>query len=378
VINVVQIVGGGNKVLRLCFIWLVFNLSLIAFPGEPAYKGAINYIDWLPNQFFTLDADGNIALGNSFNQATGLLSIDPTGNILLGNNTYFLPTGIHKWYRIEGDSFVESPYNLPASFTSPVVWTSVPYRCIVSTLPIRVWQLNPVTLQATMLSEYMDSEAIGDFATFVPELGYIYYSEFFNTIRRMQYDEATGIISGPVTIFPTPPGRLGGLYTTQTSDGRFIIRLNAGYLTIFHVEDDGSLTVTQDHELYLEFGIANPYRAAVSPDDRFLFIISLDLNNVNSFDLSTSGTITAITRLSGFDLAQALAVTPDGRFLVVAHHYYGGYPAAILSVFEVGEDGSLTYLSGKDVPLSNTVAELAFFPPPTELSTAAKNWTLYW
>ncbi len=34
-----------------------------------------------------------------------------------------------------------------------------------------------------------------------------------------------------------------------------------------------------------------------------------------------------------------------------------------MSVFAVGEDGSLDYLSGKDVELNFTVSDLEFFPP---------------
>ncbi len=350
---------------------------MVAEAEEPPYKGVINHFDLLGNQFFTLDADGNITLGDSFNEATGVLSIDPTGNILLGNDIDFLTTKTLKWYRIEGDSFVESPKQLPSSLIYPVAWTPTPFRAIVGSVPLRVWSLNPVNLKATIISEFNDPEAFGYYATFVPDLNFLYLGTFNYKITRVQYNDATGIVSGPVTIFPTP--HMGNVDLVQTSDGRLIVQLSSsGYLTIFHVEDDGSLTVTYDRYLNPEFGIVNIHGAAISPDDRFLFVIARDGNNVNSFDLSTSGTITPITRLTGFVLAQALALTPDGRFLVVAHHYYGGYPAAILSVFEVGEDGSLTYLSGKDVPLSNTVAELAFFPPATALPTAAKNWTLYW
>lgn len=370
--------GGGGKFLRLYFILVTFISCMVAEAEEPPYKGIINHFDDLPNQFFTLDTGGNIAVGDTFYQATGLLTIDPTGNILLGNDIDFLTTKTLKWYRIEEESFVESPHKLPTPYPFPVVWTPTAYRAVAGILPIRVWQLNPVTLQTTMLSEYMDPEARGNFATFVPELGYLYYDDPGDyALGRVHYNDATGMVSGPVIIFPTP--RRGNMDMVQTSDGRLIVQLSsASYVTIFHVQNDGSLTITYDGHFNTEFGITNIYKAAISPDDRFLFIIAIDGNNVNSFDLSSSGTITPITRLSGFTLAQALALTPDGRFLVVAHHYLAGYPAAILSVFEVGEDGSLTYLSGKDVPLSDTVAELAFFPPSTALSTAAKNWQLYW
>jgi hypothetical protein len=362
-----------EKILLL--LWLVLFCG-VGVGEQTPYKGIINYYDVFVNQFFTVDSAGNITLGDVFGEGEWRFWLVPRGHILLGFDNDFVTTKSLKWYRIEGESLVESPCKLPTAYSFPVVWTSTPHRCISGILPIRVWQLNPITLQATMLSEYSDTEARGEFASLVPKLGYVYYSDFPYTIRRVQYNEATGTVSGPVAIFPTP--HMGNVDLVETSDGRLIVQLSStDYLTIFHVEDDGTLTITQDHELYPEFGIANIHKATVSPDDHFLFLIARDGNNVNSFHLSTSGSITPITLWKGFDLAQALALTPDGRFLVVAHTYYYSQPAAILSVFEVGEDGSLTYLAGKDVPLFAMPAELAFLPPPDPFPTAAKNWTLY-
>ncbi len=376
-ISRILITGGGGRFLRLYFVLPMLFFSVVAAAEQPPYKGVIDYYNVYVNQFLTLDISGNITLGDLFGEGEWRFWIDATGHILLGYDNDFATTKSLKWYRIEEDGFVESPQRLPVRDGSPVAWAPTPFRVILGELPFRVWQLNPLSLEATIISEFNDPEAFGYFAALVPELNFLYLnvrSEY--KLRRVQYNDATGIISGPVTIFPTP--RRGNMDMTQTSDGRLIVQLSSsGHVTIFHVEDDGGLTVTQNVDSHSEFDVVNIHRAAISPDDRFLFVIALDGNNVNSFDLSSSGTITAITRLTGFVLAQALALTPDGKLLVVAHHYYGGYPAAILSVFEVGEDGSLTYLSGKDIPLSNTVAELAFFPPPTELSTAAKNWTFY-
>ncbi|MCD6385287.1 hypothetical protein J7M23_05875 [Candidatus Sumerlaeota bacterium] len=278
-----------------------------------------------------------------------------------------------KWYRIEGYKFIESPHQLPASYTiSPIVWTPTPFRVILGDYPIRVWQLDPITLEATLLSEYLDPDAIGRYASLVADLQFLYLNGGYYDLRRVRYFDATGSINGPVCFFETP--YRGQFDMTSTSDGRWIVALDNSSIMIHRIDDEG---VPHTTSYYEPFGMRNLYRARFTPDDRYLLIIALDDNNVNSFTVNPDGTLTPITQLTGFVLAQAMGITPDGKFMVVAHHYYGGQPAAILSVFRINEDGTLSYLSDKDVPLPATVGEVKFFPPQ-RWPTAAHHWTQYY
>ncbi len=375
--KMLQIFGGGHFLLRLLIFLLILNFSSFTLGAESSsYKGFLNYIDLLPNQFFTLDTEGNIMLGEYFYECIGFCSIDPTGNIIIGNDIDYLTTKTLKWYRIEGDNFIESPQQLPAYWLSGIVWTPTPFRIIVGDYDIRVWQLDPISLNATLTSEFNNERPLY-YPVLVPDLNYLYFRyglEFY--LRRLQYDDTTGVVSGPMINFPTP--YRGNWDMTGTSNGRLIVALSGESIMIHRIDDNGvPATTTYDNQPFGTFGMTNVYKARITPDDRFLIIIALDDNNVNSFNLSPSGTITPITQLTGFNVAQALAITPDGKFLVVTHHYTSGYPEAILSVFKINEDGSLTYLPDKDVPLSYVVADIKFFPPQ-RWPTAAKNWTLYY
>ena len=169
---------------------------------------------------------------------------------------------------------------------------------------------------------------------------------------------------------------MGNYGLTQTSDGRFLYLFGSGIgVSIFHVEDDGSLTTIREDGF---FGMGNMHSIIMSEDDKFLFVVASGGNEVNSFALLPSGDISPITQLPGFPLAQAGALTPDGKYLVVAHSYYY-YPgiAAIMSVFQVNEDGSLTHLPEKDTNLNDTVAQIKFFPFQQWPTANRNNWELY-
>lgn len=368
--------------LSIILTMLVLGFNTMALPEEIQYRGAINYYNIYVNQFFYLDAEGNLTLGISFPECEWRFYIDPYGIIFLGFDNDFLINKSFKWYRIEGENFVQSsqPLLVGHNCTSPVVWTPTPFspfRVIIGSYPTRVWDLDPKTLRAKVVSEFSAPEWGGDEAIFVKDLNFIFLNYHDFKILRAQYNDDTGVISGPVTVFPTT--RRGNIDMKGTSDGRIIFRLgDTRFLSVFYVEDDGTLTMVQDYNLH-NFGIANAQEMCVSPDDKYLFLIACDSHNVNSFQITSSGALIPIYQspLHQFNLAQAMALSQDGKFLVVAHHYYGGYPAAILSAFSVNEDGSLTYLSGQDVPLRDTVGELQFFPPQC-WPTAANHWTQYY
>ena len=368
--------GGGRYALLLYITLIVLSVNFPVY-ADSLYRGLLRHFDFVPNRNFTINQDGDVQIGEYFspNICSHMCEFDPTGNIVLGTDSDILTTLTIKWYMIQDGEFIESTQQLPSPYLGPTMWTETPFRAIVGVYPSRVWQFDPDTLSACLLSEYLEDEAWGSLCAYVPDLGYVYYSDAFN-LRRLNYDDSTGVISGPVVLFPTP--HRGGVDLAQTSDGRTLIQLSDdGYLTIYKVEINGSVTLTYDAEMYLEYDIPNLDSLTISHDDKYIFIIARDNNNVNSFEITPEGTIEPITLWTGFELAQALALTPDGKFLLVSHHYTSGYPHAILSVFEVGSDGSLDWLPDKDVYLDNMPFELTFFPPQRQPTASRPAWNYY-
>jgi hypothetical protein len=153
-----------------------------------------------------------------------------------------------------------------------------------------------------------------------------------------------------------------------------MVSIDGEAIMVHRIDDEGT---PHTISYYDPFGMTNLKRARISPDDKYVFIIALDDNNVNSFELLPDGSLSPITQWTGFVLAQRLAITPDGQYLIVSHTYYAGYPAAILSVFRIESDGSIVWLPGKDVYLSNTVSDLQFFPPPQWPTSANPTWEMY-
>jgi hypothetical protein len=365
--------GGGHITPLLCILIFFINLNL--FSEESFYRGALNHFDTLPNTSFTLSEEGNITIGGVFDECIGIIRVDPRGILMVGNEIDFPYTRHIKWYRIEQDSFIKSDILLPDYYLHPVYWTPTPFRLIAGHYPIRVWQLDPVSLDAWLISEYLDPDAVGSDVAYVSDLNLLFLNSRTNyDLRRVNYNDITGQVTGPTTMIPI--SNRGNYGMTQTSDGRLLFVCGSGIgVSIFHVEDDGSLTTIRDGGF---FGMANISKFFVGPQDKFIFFISVDGNKVNSFEILPSGDISPISQLTGFPLAQAGALTPDGKYFVVSHsyYYYPGIPA-IMSVFEVGEDGSLTHIPEKDTNLPATVYEVVFFPSPQWPTSAQPVWEMY-
>ena len=367
--------GGGASLLpRFVLILLLCSVSGLLFSVEPAYRGFLDYFDEQLNTYITMDSEGNITMGDEFPEGKWRLWPDPRGILALAADEDYSVDDSLKWYRIEGEEFVESLQRLPAPYNNPIVWTDTPFRVIIGHYPHRVWQLDPHTLTATLLCEYLDSNAVGSYASYVPDLKYVFYNppSAFD-LRRVNYDDSTGQITGPATVFPTP--YRGGFDMASTSDGRYMVAIDASSIMVHRIDDEGTPHTTSYKDA---FGMGGLSKVRITPDDTYVIILSLDNNTVNSFELLPSGELSPVTQWVGFELAQALAITPDGEYLVVAHHFYSGYPRAILSVFWIAPDGGIFWLSDKDVYHTDTIREITFFPPPDWPTPARSTWTMYY
>jgi len=87
--NIIKIPGGGELLPRLCLLWFLTVCCFTVFGQQPPYRGAITDFDYRPNQFFTLDADGNIVLGDTFWEGEWRFWLDPRGIILIGKDSDF-------------------------------------------------------------------------------------------------------------------------------------------------------------------------------------------------------------------------------------------------------------------------------------------------
>ena len=364
---------GGVTLLLPCLLFFVFFVTGTIWADQPLYRGIIDHFDYSPNEFFTLDNEGTITLGDSFMEGELCFWLDPRGIIFLAMDEDYSVDESLKWYRIEGDRFVESLQRLPAKYTQPIVWTPTPFRVIVGEYPSRVWDLDPLTLQANLVSEYTDINAVGGHACLVPDLDFLFFNPSDFDIRRVNYDDANGQLWGPVTFFPTP--YRGGFDMASTSDGRYMVAVGGDHVMVHRIDDEG---VPHTTSYYMSFGMSNVNKVRITPDDRYVILIALDNNTVNSFELLPSGELSPVTQWVGFELAQALAITPDGEYLVVAQHFYSGYPRAILSVFWIAPDGGIFWLSDKDVYHTDTIREITFFPPPDWPTPAHSTWTMYY
>jgi 6-phosphogluconolactonase (cycloisomerase 2 family) len=107
---------------------------------------------------------------------------------------------------------------------------------------------------------------------------------------------------------------------------------------------EGHLTRIDGAQRFLSANGANPGAVAFSPDGRFLLAVEKTGNDVDVFEVSANGTMSAITvNPSVGPGAFAVAVAPSGT-AIVSETGHGGTTAAISS-YSIQPNGSLTTLS---------------------------------
>ena len=74
----------------------------IGLCSDNAYRGLISYFDYAPNEFLTMDQDGNITIGATFTEGTWERWIDPRGIIMIGRDPDSAADDFIRWYRILG------------------------------------------------------------------------------------------------------------------------------------------------------------------------------------------------------------------------------------------------------------------------------------
>ena len=164
-------------------------------PAQPSYRGVLNYNNVYVNHHLYVDSDGNMMLGETFPECEWRFHIDPRGIIFLGFDNDYLINQSFKWYKIEDEELIESSDLLPIldNHSYPVIWTPKPFRVIIGSNPTHVWDLDPETLEATLVSTFSDPEWGGYDATLVDDLNFIYLNPNAFFILRANYDDETGI-----------------------------------------------------------------------------------------------------------------------------------------------------------------------------------------
>jgi 6-phosphogluconolactonase (cycloisomerase 2 family) len=132
-----------------------------------------------------------------------------------------------------------------------------------------------------------------------------------------------------------------------TPDGRFVYVSHGGStdqiprdLTGFALGTDGSI---QNQVARVTNGI-NGGEASITPDGRFIYVVAGGSNRVFGYQIGSDGSLTPIPGqpfLTG-EAPLGAAVSPDGRWLFVAHFGPARRPPGEVRGWAIGPDGALT------------------------------------
>jgi hypothetical protein len=102
----------------------------------------------------------------------------------------------------------------------------------------------------------------------------------------------------------------------------------------------------------------------VSKDSKTVLLIGIQ--GMEVYNVQENGDVVFNGQYFWLPLAQSAAITPDGKFVVVAYDYRLEQEGLLstLAVFRMNFDGTVTNLN-KDVTLDNLPGEMKFYQLPT-------------
>lgn len=144
-----------------------------------------------------------------------------------------------------------------------------------------------------------------------------------------------------------------------TPDGRFLYvghgdHTSIGAITAFAINDDGTLT-----------SIGSPIKAggfcgalAITPDGHNLYLTCSDDDGIYGYAIGSDGALTPLPHspYAVSDYPEAIATSPDGRFVSIASVGLGTQPPGpgAVSNFSIGSDGALTPVPNSSHPFEGS------------------------
>jgi PKD repeat protein len=143
-------------------------------------------------------------------------------------------------------------------------------------------------------------------------------------------------------------------------DGHFLFSGDTGYLNSYAIGIDGSLT--EVGETLSSPGASFGY-FAVAPDSRHIYVPDRNGNVIVTLAVAADGALSRVGS-TPIEVANTVAVTPDGRFL-----YFARTEPEDVGVAAIGADGMPTILPAKAPWRSGESEPIVFRPGPVPIAT---------
>lgn len=169
-------------------------------------------------------------------------------------------------------------------------------------------------------------------------------------------------IGADETLTPLSPASVsagpsnGSIQVAVSPDGRNAYAVNDnGYLTVFNIGSDGTLTSAQT----ITSGLSGADAVAVSPDGSSVYVGDSGNGEIFQYDRASSGALTpkAIGSVSGSDVGYLdLAITPNGKYL------YESSESGTIYEYSVGTGGELSALTPASVSTGQNAYSVIISP----------------
>jgi 6-phosphogluconolactonase (cycloisomerase 2 family) len=140
------------------------------------------------------------------------------------------------------------------------------------------------------------------------------------------------------THVPSGAGPIGIAFAPDASIA-YVVNAFSNSISRYGVGEDGGLTELRPR---VRIGVAGPSGSAVTPDGLHFYVADQDSSTVAAFTIGAAGELFDVGEFpSGSALPREVAVTPNGRFLVVSHWSPDAGGPSTLSTFAIWHDGRL-------------------------------------
>ena len=194
---------------------------------------------------------------------------------------------------------------------------------------------------------------------------YITNGDGTDDISTFNVDLGTGrpVLAGPLV--PAGSGVRQMAFTPDASTAYAANTDTVGTISVYRVGAQGKLTRLPEPAGTVDTGGADPLGITVTPNGRFLYVAHVDSSTIGIFSVAPDGTLTLRKDVStSVPNPRGLALTPDGRFLYVGHGDPGpGRDKSVgaVTTFAVGSDGGLTQV-GEPLRIGRFCGDLAVTP----------------
>ena len=164
-----------------------------------------------------------------------------------------------------------------------------------------------------------------------------------------------------VVVDISPATAFQGVYVSP--DGKTCIALSTGTynITSLRINKDVGLSLAHQYE----HTDSSPVDIGFTPNSCYFLVSFFDCDGsdggeLRSFSIDDESKISFVNSINLPQCPHRMAVTPDGKYAVIAGVLLG---TTYFCVVEINEDGTLTYLPEKDFEYPGLINKFAFVPP---------------